>query len=85
MQPVAVHRVLFRKRMKPELVDAGNILARLGLAVLGLTLAGSASFVFDVVLDRTAGYVVGAIGLVVLVVCWWLLPASLVRRAKSDA
>jgi hypothetical protein len=82
--PVAVHRVLFRRGMKPVLVDAGDVLARCGLAVLGLTLAGSASFVFDVVLDRTAGYVVGAIGLVVLGFCWWLLPVLLVRRARSD-
>lgn len=82
--PVAVHRVLFRKQMKPVLVDAGNVLARCGLAVLGLTLAGSASFVFDVVLDRTAGYVVGAIALAVLAFCWWLLPVVLVQRARSD-
>lgn len=82
--PVAVHRVLFRKRMKPVLVDAGNVLARCGLAVLGLTLAGSASFVFDVVLDRTAGYVVGASAIVVLAFCWWLLPVTLVRRARTD-
>jgi len=80
--PVALHRVLFRKRMKPELVDAGNVLARLGLTVLGLTLAGSASFVFDVVLDRTAGLVVGAGSLVVLAACWWLVPHVL--RARSD-
>ncbi|MBT0995111.1 sodium:proton antiporter [Cellulomonas sp. DKR-3] len=82
--PVSVHRVLFRKRMKPELVDAGNVLARAGLAVLGLALAGSASFVFDVVLDRTAGYVVGAVGLAVLAVCWWLLPVALVRAKARD-
>lgn len=80
--PVSLHRVLFRKRMKPELVDAGNVLARLGLAVLGLALAGSASFVFDVVLDRTAGLVVGAISLLVLTGCWWVVPHVL--RARSD-
>jgi multisubunit Na+/H+ antiporter MnhE subunit len=82
--PVAVHRVLFRKQMKPALVDAGNVLARVGLGVLGLTLAGSGSFVFDVVVDRTAGYVVGAIALAVLLFCWWLLPLVLVQRARSD-
>ena len=81
--PVSVHRVLFRKRMKPELVDAGNVLARLGLAVLALTIAGSASFVFDVVLDRTAGVVVGSVALVVLAVCWWGLPRVLERRSAA--
>ncbi|UJP41753.1 DUF6328 family protein [Cellulomonas palmilytica] len=81
--PVSLHRVLFRRRMKPQLVDAGNVLARLGLAVLAVTLAGSASFVFDVVLDRVAGVVVGVSGLVVLAVCWWVLPQLLARRAQG--
>ncbi|WP_444665375.1 DUF6328 family protein [Cellulomonas sp. CW35] len=85
--PVSLHRVLFRKRMKEEIVDAGNMLARLGLAVLALAIAGSASFVFDVVLDRVAGVVVGAVALVVLALCWWVLPQVLRRRnvAREDA
>jgi len=85
--PVSLHRVLFRKRMKEEIVDAGNVLARLGLAVLALAIAGSASFVFDVVLDRVAGVVVGAVALVVLALCWWVLPQVLRRRnvAREDA
>lgn len=78
--PVALHRVLFRKRMKHELVEAGNALARWGLMVLGLTIVGSASFVFDVVLDRTAGLVVGGVALVVLAGFWWGLPLTLERR-----
>ncbi len=81
--PVSLHRVLFRKRMKPELVSSGNSLARWGLAVLGLTIAGSAGFVFDVVLDRTAGIVVGASVLVVLAGFWWGLPRVLESRTSS--
>jgi len=81
--PVSLHRVLFRRRMKAELVDAGNVLARCGLAVLAVTLAGCASFVFDVVLDRTAGLVVGSLGLVVLAVCWWVLPQRLERHSRA--
>ena len=83
--PVSLHRVLFRKRMKPELVDAGNVLARCGLAVLALSLAGSASFVFDVVLDRTAGVVVGVSALVVLAVSWWVVPQLLARASRPRA
>ena len=82
--PVSLHRVLFRKRMKPELVTAGNSLARWGLAVLGLTLAGSAGFVFDVVLDRPAGLVVTACALVVLAGFWWGLPHLLERRDRTS-
>ena len=83
--PVSLHRVLFRKRMKPELVSAGNVLALVGLAALALTLAGSAGFVFDVVLDRTAGLVVTGAALLVLGACWWALPGVLRRRDRPQS
>jgi len=79
--PVSLHRVMFRKHLKPQLVRAGDVLARCGLAVLGLTLAGSVAFVFDVVASRAAGLTVGAAAVVVLGACWWLLPHALARHA----
>ena len=57
--PVSLHRVLFRRRLKPELVAAGDRFARAGLLVLALVLAGSAMLLFDVVLSRDAGRAVG--------------------------
>ena len=79
--PVSLHRVLFRRRLKPELVSAGNWFARAGLLVLALVLSGAAMLLFDVVLNRTAGQVVGVASLVVLAVCWWVLPEVIARRA----
>jgi hypothetical protein len=80
--PVSLHRVLFRRRMKAELVDAANWFARAGLLVLALVLAGGPMLLFDIVVSRTAGWVVGAAVLVLLVLCWWLLPRVIARRAK---
>jgi hypothetical protein len=77
--PVSLHRVLFRKRLKPELVTAGSRFARAGLVVLALVMAGSAALIFDVVLSRDAGRVVGIASIVLLAVSWWLVPKLLDR------
>jgi hypothetical protein len=81
--PVSLHRVLFRRRLKPELVTAGSGLARAGLVVLGLVMAGSATLIFDVVLSREAGWAVGISSIVLLAASWWLLPQLLARRARD--
>ncbi|WP_228389075.1 DUF6328 family protein [Cumulibacter manganitolerans] len=55
--PIAIHRRLFRQRRKPQLVALGQRIARLSIAGIAVLVAGVASFVFDVVLGRTAGIV----------------------------
>jgi hypothetical protein len=80
LTPVSMHRVLFRRRLKPQLVAAGNLFARSGLFVLALVLAGGAMLLFDVVLSRTAGQIVGAAALVLLFGFWWVLPEVVRRR-----
>ena len=80
LTPVSLHRVLFRRRLKPQLVSWGNLFARTGLFVLALVLAGGAMLLFDVVLGRSAGRVVGAAAIVVLFGFWWVLPEVIGRR-----
>ncbi len=65
--PIAVHRRMFQWRRKERLVQVGHRLARINLLLIGLLVAGVATFVFDVVVSRTASLVVGA-GAVLLVV-----------------
>jgi len=79
--PVSLHRTLFRRRLKSELVAAGSWFARAGLVVLALALAGVASLLFDVVVSRAAGWVAGGMALVVMAGLWWVLPHALARRA----
>ncbi len=81
--PVSLHRVLFRRRLKPELVSAGSGFARAGLVVLSLVMAGSAMLIFDVVLSRQAGWTVGVASILLLTVAWWVLPQLLARRARD--
>lgn len=82
LAPVSLHRELFRRRLKPQLVSAGNLFARLGLVVLALALVGVVSLLFDVVVSRQAGQVVGATSAAVLVLVWWVLPRVVAGAAQ---
>ncbi|MDM7831148.1 DUF6328 family protein [Cellulomonas edaphi] len=82
--PVAMHRALFRRRLKQELVVVGSLFAKAGLVTLALVMAGGAMLLFDVVLSREAGRWVGGATLVVLGAFWWLLPKLVGRRAGDD-
>lgn len=79
--PVSIHRILFRRHLKPELVQNADVLARAGLVTLALVMSGVTMLLFDVVLDRTAGIVAGVSVLVFLAACWLVWPLHLVRRA----
>lgn len=78
--PVSVHRALFRKRMKGNIVTLTDRITRIALAVLALVITGVAVLVFDVVVGRTAGIVAGSAALVVMALLWVLLPEVLRRR-----
>jgi len=82
--PVSLHRLLFRKRLKPQLVDAGHWFARAGLAALAAVLTGAVVLLFDVVLSRTAGWVAGGGLLLVIAVAWVALPHVIARRAEPE-
>ncbi|MCG7285654.1 DUF6328 family protein [Cellulomonas sp. ACRRI] len=83
--PVSLHRILFRRHLKRELVDSADRMAQTGLAALALVLAGSALLLFDVVVGRTAGLVAGGATIVGLAVVWLVLPLRLSRRARQEA
>jgi hypothetical protein len=78
--PVAVHRSLFRQQMKRHIVTLADRLTRVALAVLALVMTGASLLVFDVVVGRTEGIVVGTSVLVVLAIVWVVLPEVLRRR-----
>lgn len=81
--PVSVHRALFRQHRKRELVHVSHLLARTGLLTLGLTMAVVITLIFTVVLGNTAGYVAGAVTVLLFAGVWWALPAWMSRSAAS--
>ncbi|MCU1579688.1 MAG: sodium:proton antiporter [Rhodoglobus sp.] len=74
LAPVAVHRALFHRRAKGELVVIANRLLKVTLAAVGLTLVGTTMLVFDVVVGHAAGVVAGSGALLLVVLGWIALP-----------
>jgi membrane associated rhomboid family serine protease len=82
--PVSRHRILFRRRRKPELVDEASRLALAGLTFLLISVVGSVYLIFDVVVGTgMAGLISGAIGLWLLLI--WYVQPLLQRRSLPQA
>ena len=77
--PVALHRSLFRKHLKDILVRHADRLARAGLLVLAIVLAGCTFLLFDVVATRGPATAAAAFVAIVLVALWFVLPRVLAR------
>lgn len=82
LTPVALHRALFRRDAKPQLVFTANVLMRLALAAIALTLSGTVFLIFAVVVSQTAGLVAGGATLVATVGMWAVLPPTL-RKLRA--
>ncbi|MDN3292954.1 DUF6328 family protein [Streptomyces ficellus] len=82
--PAALHRTLFQRGAKARIVSISSRLARIGLAVLALTLTCSVLLVVDVVYGRPEGLAAGGFTLLVCVGLWGVLP-HLVRRRLGVA
>lgn len=80
--PVALHRGLFRRDAKPELVRAGHLFMRLALAAISLALSGTVFLIFAVVVGNLAAFIAGGATLVLTATLWAALPI-LLRRTQS--
>ncbi len=82
--PVSVHRMLFRRRAKHELVAVAHRVLVLCLALVCLLLTSVALLVLDLVVGRVWA-VVGAAALLVLTLgLWTALPISLKHRIARE-
>jgi amino acid transporter len=81
--PVAVHRMLFRRHQKDDLVRLTAVLASLGLIALGVAILCAVLFVLAVVVNLTLGITVTGILAVLVVGLWYVLPYDLRRRHPS--
>ncbi|MBX7434762.1 hypothetical protein JDV09_22080 [Mycobacterium sp. Y57] len=81
--PVAMHRLLFRRRRLASLVTAAHRCAYAGLLLLGLAVAGMTIIIFDVVAGRPAALFAGACALVLFVAFWLVAPMTMRMHDES--
>jgi hypothetical protein len=82
LSPVSLHRALFGRKVKPQLVTASDRLLKVTLVVVSLTLVGTAMLIFDVVVGRSAGLIAGILAATIAISLWVVLP-TLARRYLS--
>ncbi|HWH97297.1 MAG TPA: DUF6328 family protein, partial [Pseudolysinimonas sp.] len=75
--PVALHRALFRRNAKPELVVAGHLFMRLALGAIALALSGTVFLIFAVVINDVAAFIAGGSTLVLTLALWAVVPSLL--------
>ncbi|HEU0285848.1 MAG TPA: DUF6328 family protein [Nocardioidaceae bacterium] len=80
--PVCFHRLMFRKRLRVWLVDAGDRAARAGLLFLALTMIGAVALVVDVAVGRVAASILTVAVALLFGTLWWLLPVTVLRRSR---
>ncbi|MEI4273150.1 DUF6328 family protein [Klenkia sp. LSe6-5] len=73
--PVSFHRQVFRRRARAALVQQGNRLLVVGLALLLVAVVSAVLLVLDVVLGRWPAVAGGAVVAVTGLSTWYLLPS----------
>ncbi|MCS5735494.1 DUF6328 family protein [Herbiconiux daphne] len=74
LAPVSLHRALFRQRAKSQVVHVTDRILQFTMVGVALTLAGTGMLIFDFVLGRAAGIVIGVLILAVVIGIWVVLP-----------
>lgn len=80
LTPVGMHRSLFGRNLKPDLVRFASRMVRADLVVIGLLSVGVMALIVDFTVDRTTAIVVSLIAVVVVLALWALLPRFIDRR-----
>ncbi|MFV0432889.1 MAG: DUF6328 family protein [Leucobacter sp.] len=72
--PVSLHRVLFRQGRKVRLVQIADRIMTIALVFLALTLIGTVSFVFNVVVGGVTVWIATAAATLLIVGLWVTMP-----------
>ncbi|MFK4761065.1 DUF6328 family protein [Microbacterium sp. ZW T5_45] len=84
LAPVGMHRALFGRRRKPELVRIAAKIVRIDLFVIGILTAGAMTLIVDFTTTRAAGIVTLVVSLVAVVALWLWLPRT-VRHMDASS
>ncbi|MFJ1756939.1 DUF6328 family protein [Kitasatospora sp. NPDC088134] len=78
--PVAYHRLLAGRRLKPELVDATARVVTLGVVLLALTVGSALLLLLHLATGTLTAWLIVAAVMVWFTMWWFLLPWLLLRR-----
>ncbi|QJU53428.1 DUF6328 family protein [Herbiconiux sp. KACC 21604] len=84
LAPVVLHRLLFRRKAKKQLVQASNVILLACLAVASLLFIGIVLFVFDFVASPDVA-VWAAVGVLAFIVVIWVAAPLLLRAVRRAA
>lgn len=82
LAPVGMHRALFGRRRKPELVRVAARIVKIDLVVIAALTIGVTTLIIDFTVNRAAGLIALIASLVAVVLLWSVLP-RLIRRAQN--
>nr|WP_314843243.1 DUF6328 family protein [uncultured Microbacterium sp.] len=83
LAPVGIHRAVFGRRRKPELVRVAARIVKIDLWVIAALTIGVTTLIIDFTVDRTAGLIALVSSFVAVGVLWLVIP-RLIRRAAQD-
>ena len=81
--PVSVHRLVYRRQLRLELLQAASRMAIGGLLLMLFAVAGALLMALDVVLPRSAAVVVVVAVVGWFAVLWYVVPLTVRRRARG--
>jgi len=80
--PVPLHRILFRRGLKPRLVRGADAMARAGLVMLLVGINGAVLLILDVVLGGVLPFVLSGATVVFFVLVWGVYPLTVRERPR---
>lgn len=83
LAPVALHRMLFRRGVKPDIVAFGHASLIVALVTVSAMMVGVVAFIFSVVVGESAAWIAAAAMTGVIGVLWIIVPLSLRSRLSA--
>jgi len=82
--PVPLHRILFRRGLKPRLVRGADLMARGGLVMLLIAINGAVLLILDVVLEGLLPFVLSGLMVLWFVLVWYVVPMTARETAERS-
>ena len=85
LAPVVMHRALFGRRRKPDLVRVAARIVKVDLFVIAALTIGVTTLIIDFTVNRMVGVIALVVSLVGVTALWLALPRFVRRSFQSDA